>query len=73
MENLFVIDRIIGEIVLLENLATKEIFEVKKSQVVGDCIESSVYVKTLDKYVYSEIETQKRNVYIKDLSKSLFN
>ncbi len=70
---LFVIDRIIDDIVIIENMQTLEIMEIKKYQVIGSCDEANVLIKNADNYVFSQEETVKRTNYIKDISNSIWN
>ncbi len=73
MKSFFVIEKIIGEFVVIENLENGNIITVNKSDIVGECTESNVLIKTYNNYVYSYEETVKRTKYIKDLANSLWN
>ncbi len=73
MKNLYVIDRIFDDYVKIENIETKKSFDILKTQIEGECIESNVLVKINDKYVYSEVETNIRTNFIENLSKGLWN
>lgn len=73
MENLFSIDRIIDENVILQNLSTEENITVLKSYIIGDIKEGNIYVKTDNYFNYSDIETKKRKTYIDNLAKDLWN
>ncbi len=69
---LFVIDRIVGDIAVLQNMNTLEIIEVKKSEIIGSCDETNVLIKNAVNYVFSLEETTKRTNYIKEISNSIW-
>lgn len=72
MKNLFVIDRIENDTVIMQSLETEENINVFKSFIVGEIKESNVYFKENDKYIYSPDETRKRLEYINNLTKGLW-
>ncbi len=73
MENIYVIDRIEENIVILSCLNDNELIKVKKDEIVGICSEKSVIIHIDGKYVYSEEETLKRQNYIQSLTEGLWN
>lgn len=72
MKNLFIIDRIENDIVIMQSLETEENINVFKSFIVGEIKEKNVYLKENDKYIYSPDETKKRLEYINNLTKGLW-
>lgn len=72
MLELFVIDRINENIVCIQNINTKSMYNINKSKIIGECKESNIYVKKGDIFEYSINETNKRKKYIEDLTKNLW-
>lgn len=72
MDNLFSIDRMIDDKVVLQNLSTEDNITVLKSLIIGDIKEGNIYIKTDNYFNYSDIETKNRKTYIDNLAKDLW-
>ncbi len=73
MIEIFVVDRIENDLVILQNLASKEFYDISKDMVIGDYKEKSVVIKKGNEYIFSEEETIKREHYIKSKFIRLLN
>ncbi len=73
MNNIYIIDRIEENIVILNKLGTTEVIKVNKDDIVGICFEKNVIIQVGNKYVYSEQETKKRLDFIESITNGLWN
>ncbi len=73
MIEIFVVDRIENEYVILQSLFNDEIFNVLGSSIVGNYKEKSVVIKRGNEYIFSEEETLKREQYIGSKLKRLLD
>ncbi len=67
---MFSVEKIIKDIVILENLETSEIVKIEKKYI-DNVKESDILTYKQGKYEYSEEETLKRKNEIKDLKNKL--
>lgn len=64
---MFCIDRIIGEIVILENMDTEEIINTDINYFDKGIEEGNLFEKVDEKYFFNEVATLERKANIKDL------
>ena len=69
----YAIDKIEDNIVVLEDLDTKEIKEVPKAQILGSLHEGAIVIKQAETYIISEPEESKRRKKIKEKLERLKN
>lgn len=69
----YAIDKIEDDIIVLENLETKEIKEVFQTQILGNPHEGAIVIKQEDSYVISEVEESSRRKMLKEKLERLKN
>lgn len=72
-ENMYVIDKIVHDSIVIENIVNDVFTIITKNDIIGECKEADVLIKTGNLYIYSECETKKRTQYIKNLTSSLWD
>ena len=69
----YAIDKIEDDIIVLENLDTKELKEVSSSQILGKPHEGAIVLEQEENYIISETEETKRRQMLKEKLERLKN
>lgn len=69
----YAIDKIENDIIVLENIDTKELKEVSAFQIIGELHEGAIVIKKEDTYIVSKAEETKRRQILKEKLERLKN